>query len=253
MSVAKTLFSSIISSAAQALPYVLEGMTIEGSPHHDHVGTQHFADNARILFVNGVGSREHHCREKARQISKVFDDCRVDYVYVPLTFTDAHRAIKDHTEPDGSTLLLHTILRCNEELESRASSSPHERANRVLNGGERLICLLHSGGGATFESIRNKIPSKILDRIDIVTFGSAQLFHPEGFRSVRNFVASNDIVPIAGSMISRNMKSLFNKATHLKPALDGENSVSSHQFLSHTYQHALTQFRHEYDLEFSPQ
>jgi hypothetical protein len=242
--------SNAASSAVQALPYIVDGMTTEGRPNRDHVGHRYFADNARIIFVNGVGSREHHCRENAEHISKIFDNSRVDYVYVPLAIAAAGAAIAGHTEPDGGTLLLHTILDCDDDLESLRPLPPDQRASRILKGGERIICFVHSGGGATFESIKDKIPPEVLDRIDLLSFGSAQLFRPDGFRNVHNFVAANDVVPALSSLVSGNIRALFDSVvTRQAPVLDKETSVESHQFLSQTHQSALAQLLHDYTAE----
>ncbi len=238
--------SSLLRLAAQALPCVIDGLTTEGRPTHGHVGDTLFADNARIIFINGVGSREHHCQEKARQISAIFDGSRVDYIFVPLTFADAQRAIKNRTEPAGSTLVLHTIQQAYHELQENSHPMSCKSPHRYLSGGERIICIVHSGGGATFETIKSQIPQQVLDRIDLVSIGSAHVFDDVGFRNIRNFVAQNDPVPFVCTCLSRNIRALFHEGNNLVPVRGDENPIASHQFSSRTYQPTLEQIRDEY-------
>ena len=248
----KNIISSAISLAVKAAPHIIDGMTTDGTPTHDHVGDTQFAENARIIYVNGVGSREERCQSLARQVSSTFDNCRVDYVYGPLTFIDAYKAVKEHTEPEGASLLLHTLLQLHEELNSYTPPSPSTRGQRFLAEGERIICILHSGGGAAFESIRSRIPRQVLERIDLITFGSAQVFRKEdGFRSVRNIVGTNDAIPFITSMGTGQVSALIDAPIRFTQRLDEENPIDSHQFSSETYKHALEQVRREYDTELS--
>jgi hypothetical protein len=248
----KSIISSVVTFAAKAAPHIIDGMTTDGIPTHDHVGhDSHFAENVRILYVNGVGSREKRCQKLARQVSSIFDNCRVDYVYGPLTFQDAYKALKNHKEPKGAPLLLNTLLQLHEELQSYTPPSSSQHGQRFLAGGERIICILHSGGGTAFESIKSRIPREVLERIDLITFGSAQLFREEGFRSVRNVVATNDAIPIISSVGTGHFDSLVSAPIRLTQRLGGKNPIDSHQFSSETYKHALEQVRHEYDPELS--
>lgn len=248
----KNLVSSLISGASQALPYIIDGLTTDGMPAKGYVGNTLYADNVRILFFNGVGSREDHCREKAKEISKVFGNCRVDYGYVPLTFFSAVDAIADHTKPLGADLLLDTLRTFDQELRhGKRPSSSCKKAGRFLVGGERIICILHSGGGATLESIKNEIPYHVKDIMDVISFGSAQLFLTGEFRSVRNFVASNDPVPCVSAILSAAPERVFDAPIDVAPVLGRENPLESHQFLSRTYQNALQSARQEYDEELS--
>lgn len=237
---------TFLSQAAAAVPHFLYGISKAGHPHHGHVGTTLFADNARILFVNGVGSRERHCREKAQEISRIFDNCRDDYTYIPLTFSDAHRAVKDRIEPAGSTLLIATIERLYREIQENQLPPSAQASHRLLNGGERIICIVHSGGGGTFETIRNHLSPEILDRIDIVSIGSAALFTDHRFRRIRNFVGKNDLVPFVCSALFGNLAALVHEHTQYLPVRHRENPIASHQMTSHTYRSALEQLRDEY-------
>lgn len=111
---------------------------------------------------------------------------------------------------------------------------------------------MHSEGGATFETIKSHLPGGILDRIDMVSIGSAHLFSDPGFRSTRNFIAKNDVIPLLGSLLSLNLRGLFGRTVQEVPVLHGEGPIASHQFLSQTYRTVLDQIHTEYAAELSP-
>jgi hypothetical protein len=244
-----SIVSSLIGSLVQAAPYIIDGATTSGDPCHGSVGHKQFADNARILFINGVGSREEHCREKASLISDIFDHCKVDYVYVPLTFSSACTSLQNRSRPRGGQIVLDTINRMNAEIRGLVPPANIPLTHKILEGGERIICIVHSGGGATFRSIADSIPPAVRERIDLISFGSANLFRTGTFRSVRNIVASNDPIPLVGSLITHDARGLLDRGTILTPTQLGENSIQSHQFMSATYRTTLHSLRWEYEDE----
>jgi len=57
------------------------------------VGEKLYANNIRILFVNGMGYTKKASIQATEKISEIFDSSRVDYCCVPLCYTQVMQAI----------------------------------------------------------------------------------------------------------------------------------------------------------------
>jgi len=219
----------------------------QGTPETGSVGSKRFADNLRILFVNGIGTSHDECRNKCRSISQIFGDSRVDYAYLPLTIPDVVNALNPESKSNSQLLKkIQTLL-----AELKPWSQPHteQKTNNYLMGGPRLLIIAHSGGGAEIKTLMKELPAQNRDLIDIVSLGSAHLFRPkEGWRKTDNFVARTDPIPFICSCIAGNLRSLIHQATHYI-GREQESIGEAHGFLNPTYQRALQRIASTYKKE----
>lgn len=209
------------------------------------VGVTPFAENTRIIYVNGVGNTLQTCRETAQTISRVFNDSRVDYTYIPLRVDEVARSILFGHRPASCDLLVANIRQQLHDLsESRKNLTNRSITSLAENGDpqqSKLLIFVHSGGGAMLEAVRNELSEEERSQISVYSFGSAHQFGPqEGFRSVTNAVAGGDPVPSLCRLLDRK----------LEPQTESWNiggpsslNIRNHLILNDPYQLAIEHIR----------
>jgi hypothetical protein len=241
-------------SVAKHLPIsepVLSGFTEHDDPKRVCVNPskgKHYAENARFIFLNGVGSQLSGNVEKAAKISKIFDGCPIEVVHVPLTFAKAFYALGGD-KPRGADLVVQTITDLYSEIQDKPGPASPKPETKILNGGPRLICIAHSGGAATLKSVLSDIPLSIRENMDVITIGGAHQFSTGDFRHVRNYIAEKDILSILRLVDKTETQKQYDLQTHVVPTMEGEGAVACHQFNSQTYRNVLDQIRYEYEQE----
>jgi len=232
---------------------------IPDMPEHGFVGGDLFAKNVRILFVNGLRYNKNSCYRAAFHISQIFNSALVHYTYIPLTLPQIVQSIAYGSRPNGCQLLLQNIKQHLQELHNQKSVvtlAQHRKTKdpeqKTLAGGERLIVIVHSGGGAMLEAIQNDLTEEERDRIDVISFGSAHLFrHDYQFRQVVNVVAHGDPVPYISDLfylVTRQLRELM-KPPYYVGEPENRIRLEHHSFLGDAYQETLKGLKEEYELE----
>lgn len=241
------LFSALarLSPGLSAVP--LRGSVVSPSvtAHHGTVGKGCFARNFRFLFVNGVGYEEWESKAAALQISELFGKIvgftiKGHYSYLPMTFSDVCRAIRYNEEPQGCDALLADIRKL---LQKVTTKIPKEFSHKkiscvcrsVLEGTGRLALFLHSGAGAFFKIVMNKLTHEERKHIDVFCFGSAWQFDKNDFHTVSNYEAYWDPFPLLGRLVSGQW--FLSATTPLHPAGSlFQMPLWSHKFFRLPYQ-----------------
>ena len=212
------------------------------------VGTGRFAKNLRLLFVNGCSYEEWESQAAAQRISSLFGrtvgkDIRVHYAYVPMKFSHVVGAIRHGVEPQGCDLLLTTIRERLQEMDTTLRKKVSEShvmqvGRRMLAGGCRLAIFLHSGGGAFFKKVMERLTSEERQKIDVFSFGSAWMFNKGDFHTVLNAVACWDPFPMLGRIVSGRWFP-GPSAPIVRAGSSWQMPVVSHKFLHSPYQETL--------------
>jgi hypothetical protein len=221
-----------------------------GIAENGSVGTKLFSRNIRVLYVNGVGNSLAKCHETTSSISRIFNNSRINYTYIPLRYDQVIRTIMSNHRPGGCSLLIDHIRELLEELgrtERNASLTRSELPvchHHPLGREGRLLIFAHSGGGAMVEAIREELTPEERSRIHVYSFGSAHLFSSaEGFEKVSNAVARGDPVPGICRRVDRRFKPLGEEWWIGTPAV---LNISNHSIINDVYQHAMWQIREKY-------
>jgi hypothetical protein len=217
-------------------------------PKNGCVGKGRCARNFRLLFVNGCSYEERESQAAASRISKLFGriagyDVKVHYSYLPMTFRHVVGAVCYGEEPSGCDSLLANIRARLKEIDpthrQKALQKKAERVCwRVLQGRGRLAIFLHSGAGAFFKKVMEKLTMDERKCIDVFSFGSAWLFNKEDFHNAANAVARWDPFPFLGRLVSGQW--FLNSSTPVfQTGSFFQMPVVSHKFFNSSYQAAL--------------
>jgi len=240
-------YHSLISRISRIASYIFP--ISKEPPAAGHVGENLYAQNVRILFVNGIGYTKPSSLQAAEKISEIFGSSRVDYCFLPLCYTQVLQSIIYKKQPKGSDLLLKTIRKCLKGLENQNSQK-----EKTLKSGERLIIIAHSAGGIAIETIRENLKRNEKRDIDILSFGSAHHFRKSyGFNNAINVVARGDPVLYLSEVLLQWVHNLRESRT--LPRFVGSPvpkiTLGRHHFLSEDYQNELQNIKKEYDRDIS--
>ena len=212
------------------------------------VGSGRFAKNFRLLFVNGCSYEEWESQAAAQRISKLFGktvgkEIKVHYAYLPMTFGQVLDSIRHGIEPKGCDALLTSIREQLHELDTKMRQMAHESkalqlSRRMLVGGCRLAVFLHSGAGAFFKKVMEKLTLEERQKIDVFSFGSPWLFSKEDFHAALNAVACWDPFPLLGRLLS-GQKCRSTSVPILQAGSSWQMPLVSHKFFNFPYQQAL--------------
>jgi hypothetical protein len=242
-----TVLSSIIAKVRMvSAPF----FTPSDSAQNGSVGVKPFAQDIKILFVNGVGNTLETCRETAQALSQIFNNSLVHYTYLPLRYDQVIRSIMYGHRPSSCDLLLTNIkerlheLRTSVKRHSRFDQRVSTTAQLAIESTPRLLVFVHSGGGAMLEAIRAELTEEDRSDIAVYSFGSAHMFsEKEGFEKVKNAVAGGDPVPAICRLMDRRISPLGEAWTVGAPALF---NIANHSILNDIYQLAMWHIRENY-------
>lgn len=230
------MFSSDITNGLFSfIKQIPEKFFFRQIPQEGCVGRSFYADNVRILFVNGILTTASECEANARVISKIFSNTRVDYAYIPTSIADTMESVIFSRPVAGSSYLLSSIQRNLESLKNRPDPT--------------LIIMAHSGGAATLHAITQALSEREKNMIHVITFGAAYIFSDtDGFKAVTNIVAERDIVPRVSSFATGRFFAPFQQRNLVTlPAETSAQLVKSHIISGPEYIRGIEAIKKAYD------